>query len=71
MKKTLIILAFAALLLSGFSSCKKLMCRCEASGYNTTAAQLEAVLDRHLSDCVEIAESGPINDQGITVTCSY
>jgi hypothetical protein len=70
MKKTLLILAFAALLLSGFSSCKKLMCKCTATGH-ATEAQLEVVLDRHINDCVDIAESGPIIDNGITVSCSY
>ena len=69
MKKALLILAFAALLLSGFSSCKKLMCRCQAVG---PADKVETILNRHINDCVEIADDGgTIYDSGVTVTCSY
>ena len=69
MKKTLLILAFAALLMTGSSSCKKLMCKCTAVG---PSDRVETVLNRHINDCVEIAEDGgTIYDSGVTVTCAY
>ena len=69
MKKTLLILAFAALLMTGFSSCKKLMCKCTAVGPED---RVETILNKHINDCVEIAdEGGTIHDSGVTVTCSY
>ena len=62
-------MAFAALLVVGFSSCKKLMCQCEAVG---PADKVEEVLNRHINDCVDIADDGgTIHDSGVTVTCSY
>ena len=69
MKKTFIILGMAALLAVGFSSCRKLMCQCEAVG---PADKVETILNKHISDCVEIADQGgTIHDSGVTVTCSY
>ncbi len=68
MKKTLLIMAFAALLLSGFSSCKKFRCNCTAVGSSNT----EEILDKHYKDCVKIADEGlVIEDSGVTVTCYY
>ena len=69
MKKKLLLVACAALLLVGFSSCKKLMCKCTAVG---PADRVETILNKHINDCVEIAdEGGTIHDSGVTVTCSY
>ncbi len=70
MKKTLLIMALAALLSVGFSSCKKLMCKCVATGY-ASESELQTILDKHINDCVEIAETGAITDNGVVVTCSY
>lgn len=70
MKKVLFIMALAVMLVMGFSSCKKLNCQCVATGY-ASESDVQAVLDKHIQDCVEIAENGPITDQGIVVTCSY
>ena len=69
MKKKLLLVALAALLMVGFSSCKKLMCKCVATGPED---KVELVLSRHINDCVEIADQGgSIYDSGVTVTCSY
>jgi len=70
MKKALVLMAFATLLILGFSSCKKMMCKCVATGY-VSEAELETILNKHINDCVEIAETGSITDQGVVVTCSY
>ena len=69
MKKTLLLMAFATLLLVGFSSCKKLMCKCTAVG---PADRVETILNKHINDCVEISEDGgTLYDSGVTVTCTY
>ena len=69
MKRTLLIIALAAVLSAGFSSCKKLRCKCVATGPED---KVETVLDKHINDCVEIADGdGTIYDSGVTVTCSY
>ena len=69
MKKKLLLVVFAALLMLGFSSCKKLMCKCVATGPED---KVETILNKHINDCVEIAdEGGTIYDSGVTVTCSY
>lgn len=71
MKKTIALLAAAALLAISFSSCRKLMCRCQATGY-MSEAELQVILNRHINDCVEIADDGgAIYDSGATITCSY
>ena len=67
MKKTLLLMAFAALLMVGFSSCKKMFCHCVAHGVSNT----EEILDKHYKDCVKIAEENlVIEDSGVTITCS-
>lgn len=59
-------MAFAALLMVGFSSCKKMRCSCTATG----PANTEEIVDKYYHDCVNIAESGRvIEDSGVTVTC--
>ena len=71
MKKTLAILAAALLMAVSFSSCKKLLCQCQATGY-TSQEELQRILNKHLGDCVEIAESGEaIHDSGVVITCEY
>ncbi len=71
MKKTLALLAITAFLAVGFSSCKQLNCKCTATGY-ASDEYLNEVLERHINDCVEIADSGEtIYDSGIAVTCEY
>ncbi len=69
MKKKMLLIAMAAILVVGFSSCKKLMCKCQAVG---PADRVENILNKHINDCVEIADDGgTIYDSGVTVTCSY
>ena len=59
-------MAFAALLMVGFSSCKKMRCYCTATGTGNT----EEILDKHYHDCVNIAENElVVEDSGVTVTC--
>lgn len=66
MKKKLLLIAMAAILVVGFSSCKKMRCHCTATG----PANTEEILDKHYHDCVNIAENGlVIEDSGVTVTC--
>lgn len=71
MKKTIALIAAAALLAISFSSCRKLMCKCNATGY-MSEAELQEILDRHIDDCVEIAlEDEAVYDDGATITCSF
>lgn len=46
------------------------MCKCVATGY-VSESKLDEVLNRHVSNCVSIADSEPILDEGVTVSCSY
>lgn len=71
MKKKIVLLLFAGLIIISFSSCKKLRCKCVATGY-VSQSTIDQVLDRHIDDCVKIADSGsPIVDDGVNVSCSY
>ena len=71
MKKIIKLGLIAVLTVVVFSSCKKLMCQCVATGY-VPQDRIEEVLNRHIGNCVSIAEtSGSIVDDGVTVTCSY
>lgn len=71
MKKTIALIAAAALLAISFSSCRKLMCKCEATGY-MSQSELQEILNRHVDDCVEIAlEDEAVYDDGATITCSF
>lgn len=72
MKKVLLVVT-AMLLLSCIStSCKKWTCQCKAVGY-VSQSELDAALEKHIDDCVSIAESGPIMDSqyNVKITCSY
>lgn len=67
MKKTLLLLAFAAILVVGFSSCKKLRCYCVGYGPGS-----EEMVDKYYKDCVKLADEGTIIEEGdVTVVCKY
>lgn len=71
MKKKIIILGLTAVtVVFTLSSCKKLTCQCVGTG-RVSESTLNEVLNRHLNDCVTIAETGPITDNGVNVSCSY
>ena len=71
MKKIIALIAASALLAISFSSCRKLMCKCEATGY-MSQSELQEILNRHVDDCVEIALDGDaVYDDGATITCSF
>ena len=59
MKKTLIIIVGVLLLSVSVTSCKKFTCQCKAIGY-VSQTELDAALQKHIDDCVSIADSGPI-----------
>ena len=70
MKKIITLGVLAVVVLLAFSSCKKLTCQCVATG-RVSESTLNEVLNRHVSNCVTIAETGPITDDGVNVSCSY
>lgn len=70
MKKIVFLILVAVAVFFTFSSCKKLMCRCVATGY-VSDSKLNEVLQEHLDECVYIAETEPIYDDGVQVSCEY
>ncbi len=67
MIKKLLLMAFAALLLVGFSSCKKMGCYCVGYGPGS-----EEIVDKYYKDCVKLADEGTIIEEGdVTVVCKY
>lgn len=70
MKKVILLFIAAVLLSSVCCSCRKLMCKCYATGY-VSEDRLNEVLYKHIDDCVSIADSEPVVESGVTVTCSY
>jgi hypothetical protein len=67
--KNIYFIIIAMLIASGFSSCKKFTCTCKA--YGPEGTDLNAVLNKHMDDCVEIAETGTIYDGDVAISCSY
>ena len=70
MKKALLIVSAAVLFSVIFTSCKEMTCKCKATGA-VSEEHLDYILNRHIDDCVEIADKGPIMDEEVYISCNY
>lgn len=72
MKRFLLIVAGLIFIAIFSSSCAKWTCTCTATGY-VSESTLNAALQAHKSECVTIANNGPIVDNyyNVTISCSY
>ena len=59
----------AGLVILSCSSCGKLACRCEVTAQEQ-GSDADNLLFRCMPQCETIAETGPVTENGATVTCT-